>query len=274
MYPLEAMTKLYRKSRRLTTSGHGLKLSSIFFMGLLNFLASSLLRANNDSPQQACHVSMRVTYAYDYLLYLPREYDRWSEKRWPLLLFLHGLGERGNDIEMIKRHGLPRLIEDGRHYPFVIVSPQCPDDEWWDVLALEALLARLIEKYNVDENRVVVVGMSMGGYGTWALAQRHPERYAAIVPICGGGEIRHAAAMRDLPVWAFHGAKDTVVPLKRSQEMIDGIVAAGGRPRLTVYPEVEHNAWDAALSYPELWSWLLAQRRMAPDPATPTEPNL
>jgi predicted peptidase len=205
---------------------------------------------------------MRVTYEYDFLLQLPDGYRTAPrDRRWPLVLFLHGLGERGRDLQRVKTHGLPKLVEEGKRFPFILISPQCPDDEWWNVLALEALIDHVAKKYRVDRERIYVTGLSMGGYGTWALAQRHPERYAAVVPICGGGEVRHAPDLRNLPLWAFHGANDRTVPLKRSVEMIDAIRAAGGAPKFTIYPEGEHNVWDETYANPELWTWLLAQKR-------------
>ena len=231
---------------------------------LLQLLTFGLARADSGAAQTAEHATMHVTYDYDFLLQLPEGYsDAGRDRRWPLVLFLHGIGERGSDIQRIKNHGLPKLIGQGKRYPFIVVSPQCPDDEWWNVLALEALIAHVAKKYRVDPDRVYLTGLSMGGYGTWALAQRHAERYAAVVPICGGGEIRHAPELRNLPLWAFHGAKDFTVPVKRSQEMIDAIKAAGGSPKLTIYPEGGHNVWDETYDNPELWTWLLAQKRNA-----------
>ena len=237
--------------------------SRLMAWSLLQFLTFGLMRAEPDAAQTAEHATMRVTYEYDYLLQLPEGY-RDGDQRWPLVLFLHGLGERGKNLDLVKRHGLAKAIEQGTRYPSIVVSPQCPDDEWWNVLALEALLDHVAEKYRVDPDRIYVTGLSMGGYGTWALAQRHPERYAAVVPICGGGEVRHAPVLRNLPLWAFHGAKDFTVPLKRSQEMIDAIKAAGGSPQLTIYPEGGHNVWDETYANSELWTWLLAQKRGVP----------
>jgi len=230
---------------------------------LLQFLTFGLVRADASAAQTAEHATMRVTYEYDYLLQLPEGYRENRRQRWPLVLFLHGLGERGKNLELVKRHGLAKAIAQGTRYPFIVVSPQCPDDEWWNVLALEALIEHAAKKYRVDPDRIYVTGLSMGGYGTWALAQRHPERYAAVVPICGGGEVRHAPELRSLPLWAFHGAQDFTVPVKRSQEMIDAIKAAGGSPKLTIYPEGGHNVWDETYANPELWTWLLAQKRGA-----------
>lgn len=220
------------------------------------------------SPQQPAHLSTQVTYSLHFLLALPEGYAEAQDKRWPLLVFLHGIGERGADLNFVKRQGLPRLIEEGKKFPFVIVSPQCPDDEWWNPAALEALIDRMAKDHRIDPDRIYLTGLSMGGYGVWALAQRRPGRYAAVIPICGGGEVRHAAGMRDLPLWVFHGAKDEVVLLKRSQEMVDAIKAAGGAPRFTIYPEAGHDAWTETYANPDIYTWLLTHaRRPAASPA-------
>ena len=126
------------------------------------------------------------TVEYDYLLYLPNHYGT-ADKKWPLVLFLHGAGERGDNLARVKVHGPPMLIEKGHSFPFILVSPQCPKDVWWDAEGLNALLDEIVAKYAVDENRIYVTGLSMGGYGTWDLAIRYPNRFAAIAPICGGG---------------------------------------------------------------------------------------
>ena len=204
--------------------------------------------------------TITMTQEYQYLRYLPSGYAEEREKRWPLVLFLHGAGERGSDIEMIKKHGLPKLIEAGKDFPLVVISPQCPPGEWWNILALEGLIEQTARELRIDRDRIYVTGLSMGGFGTWALAQRHPERYAAILPICGGGERQLARMLRDMPVWAFHGDADAVVPVERSQEMIDAIKKLGGSPRLTVYPGVKHDSWTETYENPEIYEWMLSQR--------------
>ena len=211
--------------------------------------------------QTAEHVTIPASYEYDYLRYLPKGYKAHSRQRWPLLLFLHGAGERGDTLDTVKRLGLTKLIEDGTDYPFIIISPQCPQDEWWNLVALEALIEKFTKEYPVDPDRIYLTGLSMGGFGVWALAERHPERYAAVIPICGGGEISRAAALRNLPIWAFHGAEDHTVPPKASQRLVDAVNAAGGHARLTLYPGVGHDSWTATYANPEIYRWLLAQRR-------------
>jgi len=176
-----------------------------------------------------------------YLLYLPKDYEQ--QESWPLLLFLHGSGERGDDLELVKKHGPPKLIAAGKDFPFIIVSPQCPKDRRWEPIELIALLNDLSNKYKVDADRIYVTGLSMGGFGTWQLASFAPDRLAAIAPISGGGEKYWVKQFAYLPVWAFHGAKDTGVPLERSQVMVDELKKNGGNPKLTIYPEAGHDSW-------------------------------
>lgn len=209
--------------------------------------------------QVAQQLSTQVDVQMGYLLYLPKDYA--SQDAWPLLLFLHGAGERGDDLELVKKHGPPKQIAAGKDFPFIVVSPQCPRGRWWEPQELLALLDELGRKYKVDADRVYVTGLSMGGFGTWRLASVAPERFAAIAPICGGGEKSWARQIAQLPVWAFHGAKDTVVPLQRSQEMVDEIQRLGGNVRLTVYPEAGHDSWTETYNNPDFYQWLLQQRR-------------
>lgn len=213
------------------------------------------------SVQTAERVTLQIMHDFEFLRYLPDDYDADPQQTWPLLLFLHGAGERGRDLEILKRQGIPKEIEQGRKLPFVVVSPQCPPNERWNIFALEALIERMVREHRIDPDRIYLTGLSMGGFGVWGLALRHPERYAAILPICGGGEARYAAPLRDLPVWAFHGDQDPVVPLERSQEMIEAIKAAGGSPRFTVYPGVKHDSWTETYANPEVYAWLLSHRR-------------
>ena len=213
--------------------------------------------------QRAEHITLTVPYSFDYLLYLPPNYDRAARERWPLVLFLHGAGERGDNLEAIKQHGLPKLIAAGREFPFIVVSPQCPADTRWEIQALETLIDEIARTHRVDADRIYVTGLSMGGFGTWSLAQRRPERYAAVVPICGGGDPRFAVKLKHLPIWAFHGARDDVVRPIETERMIQAIRDAGGSPRHTVYPDAGHDAWTQTYENEELYTWLLAQRRPA-----------
>ena len=201
------------------------------------------------------------TSVMSYLLYLPPEYAS-NEEEWPLLLFLHGAGERGDDLELVKVHGPPKMIAKGRDFPFVVISPQCPEGEIWSIETLRALINEIVGTHRIDTSRIYVTGLSMGGYGSWGLAYTYPDLFAAAVPICGGGEPEKAPLMKDIPTWVFHGAKDEAVPLERSQEMVEALEEAGGNVRFTVYPEGGHvGAWVNAYGDPALWDWLVKQRR-------------
>lgn len=219
------------------------------------------------SERQPPHVfETTVRGRLPYLLYLPRGYHE-GVGTWPLMLFLHGAGERGDDLEQVKKHGPPRIVEECDDFPFIVVSPQCPADEWWDSRVLIQLLEQLIEDHRVDEDRVYLTGLSMGGYGTWDLATRHPARFAAVVPICGGGTPHRVSRLKDVPAWVFHGAKDGVVGIGESQRMVDALEACGGTVRFTVYPEAQHDSWTQTYADPGLYEWLLSCRRCPPSQA-------
>ncbi len=212
-------------------------------------------------PRQTVE-SATVTFQkeYQFLRYLPADFGADRDRHWPLLLFLHGAGERGADIAKVKMHGPPKLIEAGRDFPFVIISPQCPEGEWWNIVALAGLIERLCAELPIDQERIYLSGLSMGGFATWAMAIQHPDRYAAILPVCGGGDPHRARVLRDVPVWAFHGDADRVVVIERSREMVEAIKAAGGSPRFTVYEGVGHDAWSATYENPAVYEWLLSHR--------------
>ncbi|MFC1806574.1 prolyl oligopeptidase family serine peptidase [Planctomycetota bacterium] len=195
-----------------------------------------------------------------YLLFVP-ESDGQGGRRWPLILFLHGAGERGDDLELVKKHGPPKIVEQRPDFPFVVVSPQCSAGETWSVDVLTALLDEVTSEDPVDISRVYLTGLSMGGYGTWDLACAHPARFAAIAPVCGGGRGLLAHKLRDVPVWAFHGAEDDVVPLSASKHMVDAVNRASGKAGLTVYPEAGHDSWTETYDNPALYEWFLEHRR-------------
>jgi predicted peptidase len=205
-----------------------------------------------------------------YLLYLPKGYSPHSKRGSPLMLFLHGSGERGTNVQRAGIHGPMSLVKSGKQFPFIIVAPLCPAGEQWENDSLSLLLDHVMKKFRVDTKRVYLTGLSMGGYGTWSLGITQPERFAAIAPICGGGSgidvilggRDRAAALKSLPVWAFHGAKDSVVLLEESERMVNALKKLGAKDvKLTVYPEAEHNSWTETYNNPELYEWLLKQHR-------------
>ena len=227
------------------------------------FIAPIAVRGDDKpaSPQQekSFEKEVKVTVKLNYLLYLPEGYGT-SAKSWPLILFLHGAGESGSDLAMVKKHGPPKILETKKDFPFIVVSPQSPG-RGWNPDTLSALLDDVVSNYRVDKDRIYLTGLSMGGYGTWGLAAAHPERFAAIAPICGGSNVRDAAKLKALPIWVFHGAKDNTVPIARSEEMVKALKDVGAEVKFTVYPEAGHDSWTETYDNPELYSWMLAHTR-------------
>ncbi len=237
--------------------------------------------------------------AVDYLLYLPRSYGGHCNegnspilvrpgftgcpklgqspasvpaakvgtvpKQWPLVVFLHGSGERGYDLERVRRTGLPSEIERGRYVDqFILVSPQCPEDSGWRPNLVMALIEHVCESFAVDRDRVYLTGYSMGAAGIWETACKYPDHFAAIAPLAGGGDMHQADRLKDLPIWAFHGAKDKTVPSSQTKAMLDAVRKCGGHARFTVYPDEGHSIWERTYQNPQLFEWLLAQRRHKP----------
>lgn len=223
---------------------------------LLLFVIGCCTAAGGFAQQRAQHVSVHLRY----WLYLPEGYHAGSAEQWPLVIFLHGSGERGNDLDKVKVHGPPKLAGQ-QAFPFMLVSPQCPDGERWNVYMLNKLLDALLAEYRVDPDRVYLTGLSMGGQGTWQWALSNPERFAAIAPICGRSVSGPVWRLRHLPIWVFHGAKDTVVPLEESEKMIRELEQSGSVPLVTIYPEAGHDSWTEAYNNPDLYTWMLQQRR-------------
>lgn len=239
-------------------------------------LMAALVHAEEFDPQlmqKRCLFTSQTSKAVSlgYLLYLPKDYlAQETSRKWPLLLFLHGAGERGTNLSKVSAHGPPKLAKNKGELPFIVVSPQCPSGRRWENDELLALLDDVTARHRVDTRRVYLTGLSMGGYGTWSLGMSHPERFAAIAPICGGGDLilgllpdtKKQAALKSLPIWAFHGAKDPVVPLAESERMIKAAKIAGCKEvQLTVYPEAGHDSWTEAYNDPKLFEWFLAHTR-------------
>ena len=210
----------------------------------------------------------------NYLLYLPDNYREDTLKKWPLLLFLHGSGERGNDLEKVKTHGPPKLIDQGKKFPFIVVSPQAPQGQGWSTPDLYALLQECKQKYRVDADRIYLTGLSMGGFGTWSLAIEHPEEFAAVVPICGGGDTADIWKLRNTAVWCFHGAKDHNVPLAADQKMISALQVYNPSVKFTIYPEAEHDSWTVTYNNDSLYQWLLFHKKFEYTPSTAVKSKL
>jgi len=230
--------------------------------------ANTLSAQDAESKQTAMSATVTGSTKQNFLLYLPKDYAT-KDESFPLMLFLHGAGERGaNEMEKVKVHGPPKLIAAGKSFPFIVVSPQCKANGWWEAAELSDLLDHIEANYRVDKDRIYVTGLSMGGFGTWALAMHDPDRFAAIAPVCGGGNSIAARYSKPIlaPAWVFHGAKDTVVPLNESEEMVDVLKQQNASVKLTVYPEAGHDSWTETYNNNELYDWLLKHRKSTRPP--------
>ncbi len=202
-----------------------------------------------------------------------------AKKTYPLVVFLHGAGERGDDNEKQLIHGSKLFsdIETRVNHPAFVIFPQCPEGKKWvevdwslpahDMPAEASenlqltldLIDSMIENYPIDTSRIYVIGLSMGGYGVWDIISRYPDKFAAAVPICGGGDEAQALKIKDVPIWAFHGGNDRLVPTQRTRNMINAVKKAGGHPKYTEYPGVGHLSWNKAFAEPDLLDWLFSQ---------------
>ena len=235
---------------------------SLLLIGCAQMEVSSVPVPPGSQNSQTFEKTVTQTLSCKYLLFLPEGYGK-KQQRWPLIMFLHGAGERGSDLEKVKKHGPPKIVENRKGFPFIVVSPQCPEDDWWTgkVEVLINLLDDIAARYKVDTERIYLTGLSMGGFGTWSLASEYPERFAAIAPICGGGNRIMALRLRNMPVWVFHGAKDKTVPLEESEEMVNAIRKRGGNAKFTIYPDAGHDSWTETYDNQKLYDWFLEHRK-------------
>ena len=220
--------------------------------------------------QSGHRFSAVVPVAGQYLVYLPAGFDAHAHKLYPLLIFLHGSGESGSDITRVKAHGPPEFLDSRADFPFIVVSPQAPDEvRGFELQTLDALLARILARLPVDRQRIYLTGLSMGGITTYEWAAARPGVFAAIAPVSGVWLTVDGCALKDTPIWAFHGAKDDVVREAEDAAMVAAIKVCGGDVRYTVYPELGHSAWDPAYADPALYQWLLGHTLKRQEPTPP-----
>ncbi len=236
----------------------------IGILAMILMISSLTMNAQNMQHEGAFKGTVIRNVAMDYLLYLPDGFESKPDKQWPMLVFLHGSGERGNDLEKVKVHGPPKLIAQGKAMPFVVLSPQCPSNTDWDTETLFALIKHIASRYKVDEKRIYLTGLSMGGAATWDLAMDYPEYFAAIAPVCGPVNRNYpekADNLKDLPIMAFHGAMDDVVPIAGAASMIKRLQEIGNPARIVIYPDANHDSWTKTYEDPELYKWFMDQAR-------------
>ena len=194
----------------------------------------------------------------NYLLYAPDNYSA-NSSNFPLMVFLHGGGGCGNNIELVKRHGLPKELEAGLQLPFIVLAPQNPHTkQFWDEVALVALINHIVEEHNIDRSRIYLTGISRGGYGAWRLAINNPRLFAALAVICGASApYVYAGYIAHMPIQVYHGAKDAIIPLQVSEQMVEALRRRGCDVRFTIFPEGAHAIWDEVYQDKQLYNWFL-----------------
>ena len=199
-----------------------------------------------------------------YRAYFPENYDLNSEKM-PIVFFLHGVGERGNDLDLVEVHGIPKLIKNGKNFPFITVAPQCPLFEWWSkpemIISLVSLVEKTIKKFRVDESRVYLTGLSMGGYGSIALANERVDLFAAMIAVCGGADFDNFKNLKCLPIWLLHGSEDETHPASNSEKIYNQLKGINPEINLTIYDGVGHNSWDITYENDDIYDWLLSKTK-------------
>ena|SRR5919199_1928731 len=198
---------------------------------------------------------------YDYLLFLPKDYAK-QTATYPLVIYLHGGSQKGNDLNKLKLYGLPHLVDQGTDYPFIIASPQCPDNKYWSTENwFENLYRDLRAKYRVDTNRVYVTGISMGGFGAWQVAMDYPNTFAAVIPLCGGcNDSTQICRISHVPVWTFHGTADDQIPISETERLINRLEKCNGKAKFTRLNGEGHSI-QYLYGNKVIFDWMLQQKR-------------
>jgi predicted peptidase len=238
------------------------KMKSFFRLAMLVIFVLLVFPAGAQEVNSEQTQRIKSFVELQYLLQLPADYNNDSSPGYPLILFLHGSGERGDSLPLVKAWGPPKIAAE-KGLPFIVISPQCPANEWWTSLLypLSEILDEAIATYPIDTNRIYLTGLSMGGFGTFALAQMYPHYFAAIAPVCGGGTPGLAKFSMSLPTWIFHGEVDEVVPVENSELMYKALQEVGADVKLTVFPGVNHDSWIPAYNNSGLFEWFLEHQK-------------
>lgn len=214
------------------------------------------------AQQTPYQINLKQEISMQYLLYLPQEYEVDTTKLFPLLLFLHGSGESGENIEKVKTHGPPKLIAEGKNFPFIVLSPQNPDiNKLWDAEAVSALLENIESTYRIDPTRIHLAGLSRGAYGAWQVAIQNPNKFASLIVISGVSPGYYVKWLKNTPIWVFHGEDDDVIPVTESDNAVKELQGNGQNVKYTRYPNTGHDAWTRTFENPELFKWVLEQQK-------------
>ncbi|MGB5698672.1 prolyl oligopeptidase family serine peptidase [Muriicola sp.] len=203
-----------------------------------------------------------VSEKLQYYLYFPEDYDKDSETAFPLLLFLHGGGESGDSLPELKKNGPPKMLAEGKQFPFMVLAPQNPHKkQWWNVRAVMQLLDTIVAHNRVDPKRIYLTGLSRGGSAAWELAVQYPDRFAAMAVVCGMTPLPYASWInKDMPIWVFHGTEDQSIPFSESEAMVNELKRIGHNVTFTVYEGVGHDSWVQAYQTEALYEWFMEQQ--------------
>ncbi len=239
-------------------------LRTLFLLMLLTISCSDSDNVTKtDHTEKGYQVEIRDSEGYSFLLFTPANESQKIDGKYPTILFLHGIGERGNDLQLLKQEGLPKILDGNTSFPFIVISPQCPTStEWYytnenNIGAMERMLDDAISRFPIDTNRIYITGLSMGGIGTWYFAINLPDRFAAMAPVAFRGDGWSPCPAKDIPVWGFHGALDSVIPLTSAQSIVNQFKNCGGSIEFTVYSDLSHDCWIRTYNNPDLYTWFL-----------------
>lgn len=219
----------------------------------INLIPDFLVQPTGQTEQMVDSPIGNIT---EYLAYIPASYNNSPDKLWPLIIFLHGAGEIGTDINQVKNHGLPKQLAQGENLDFIVISPQCNSGGWWNTPVLENFLTQILLKYNCNPKQIYLTGLSMGGIETWNWGIQDPDLFAAIMPVSATGNPENVGTLRETPVWVFHGAQDQTVSYAGDKAMVDALRQAGGNVKFTTI-KGNHDVWDKVYKNREIFSWLI-----------------
>ncbi len=251
---------------------------SFIYLFLLNCAGKkNMITSGKQTEQKFSKITSNGKEEIRYLLYLPKDFKN-KKNKFPLILFFHGSGESGVNLQLVKNNGIPKIVEKKRSFPFVVISPQYELDRYYRLInqpskkTYDAFFDFIIGKYNIDKKRFYITGLSLGGYLTWKISIEHHERFAAIAPVCGFGVFesmrnplsipKNLDKIKDIPIWVFHGEDDDSVPVSNSIIMVSALKKFGADVKLTIYPKVGHDSWmNAYEKNNSLYNWFLKQSK-------------
>ena len=229
------------------------------------FLAAFFLLIACSAQKQLIEGEEQVVLTEDlqYYLYYPENYEKDPDASFPLLLFLHGGGESGDSLAILKKNGPPKLLEEGKQFPFLVLAPQNPHKKkWWNIRAVVQLLNTIVANNRIDPNRIYLTGLSRGGNAAWELAVQYPDTFAAMAVVCGMTPLPYASWInKKMPIWVFHGTEDKSIPFSESETMVNALKRMGYDVTFTIYEGVGHDSWVQAYTTDALYEWFMQQRK-------------